>query len=189
MKIEKIFQTKYLFINGNFGDKNKKIIEFLEFYHNKKYFSDHKINLLMANRDSNNKYIDIIEGINFENQGVIRIINSTDELFHKILKLAYAIIINSENEGLDLNLMKAIKLRKPIYINPDHTFLKNRLINQNILNELNIHKINSNDPKYNFEASQTNDQTEKYHDFFTKSGVPRSVSIKKLINEIMEIKS
>lgn len=189
MKIEKIYQSKFLFINGNFEDKNKKIIEFLEFYLNKKYFIDHKINLLIVNRDSNNKYSNIIEGKNFENQGVVRIINSTDEFFHKLLKLAFAIVINSENEGLDLNLMKAISLRKPIYINPNHTFLKNRLMNQSVLNKLNIHKINSKDPKYNFEAFQSYDQTEKYHDFFSKSGIPRSVSLKKLINEIMEIKS
>lgn len=189
MKIEKIYQSKFLFINGNFDDRNKKIIDFLEFYHNKKYFLDHKINLLIAHRDHSNQDSNIIEGINFENQGVVRFINSTEELFHKLLKIAYAIVINSENEGLDLNLMKALKLRKPIYINPNHTFLKNRLLNQNILNRLNIHKINSNDPKYNFEASQNNDQIKKYHDFFTKNDIPRSVSIKKLITEIMEIKS
>ena len=188
MKIEKIYQTKFLFINGNFEDKNKKVREFLEFYHNKNFF-DHKINLFIVNRYLNNKHSNIIEDENFENQGIVRIINSTDELFHKVFKLAYAIVISSENEGLDLNLMKAIKLRKPIYINPNHTFLKNRLLNQTMLNKLNIHKINSNDPKYNFEAFQTYDQTEKVHDFFSNSGIPRSVSIKKLINEIMEIKS
>jgi hypothetical protein len=145
--------------------------------------------LIITSRDINNRSINIIEDANFENQGVLRIINSTDELFHTLLEHAYAIVINSSNEGLDLNLMKAIKSRKPIYINPYHTFFKNRLLNHTTINQVNVHKIKSDDPKYNFEESQLDDHIEKYFDFFTKRDDPRSVSIKKLINEIMEIKS
>jgi hypothetical protein len=183
MKIERIYQTKYLFINGNLQDKNKNVQNFLEYFTKNKYFLQHRITLIIANRDSNNNYTNIIDDTNYETQGVLTITNSTDELFEKLFKHAYAIVNNSYNEGLDLNLLKALKLGIPIYINPNHPFTKTKL------DLLNIHKIDSNNPKYDFEVQHLDVQTDKVYDYFTKRDEPRSVSIKKLIDEIRDNKS
>jgi hypothetical protein len=189
MNIEKIYQLKFFFINGNVEDKNKNIPMFLEFFRNNNYFLEHKITLIVTSLNNEDNSINIIDDTNYESQGVLRIINSTDEVFERLFKIAHVIVINSANEGLDLNLVRALKFGKSIYINPNHTFFKSRLFNQKELNQLNVHKINSNDPRYKFENQQNDEHTDKFYDYLTDRDEPFSVSIKKLIKEIMEIKS
>jgi hypothetical protein len=182
MKLESIYKKKYLIINGLLEDKNKMVQNFIDFYINAEYYIKYDILLIWLHRHRDISIRNLFLPTIGKQNGVIEIVNCTDEIFDKFFEHAQAVVINSKSEGLDLNLFKALKMGKAIYINANHTLLRNK--SKSILEKMNLSLIDVKNPKYEFHDKTVANIPNDFYSFFTQRDSIYSVTVEEIIEEL-----